>query len=139
MDNATDPEKSIEWLINKLKANPASKPFVPRPLYIRGTAEERFMNKFIELPNGCWQWQGDKSKKGYGRFWVGNKFAQAHRYAYELIKGPIPEGLEIDHLCHNPGCVNPDHMQLVTGQENIERGWQGKKLLDPPFFIDDGR
>lgn len=76
----------------------------------------------------CWLWLG-ATTKGYGRIGtgVGKGVAQAHRVAYELEIGPIPEGLTLDHLCVNPPCVNPAHMEPVTDAENIRRGsgWAG--------------
>lgn len=76
-------------------------------------------------PNGCWLWTGPKSAgraPGYGRVYIGGKGYQAHRLAYEELVGPIPAGLVIDHLCRNPACVNPAHLEPVTNAENIRRG-----------------
>lgn len=69
----------------------------------------------------CWWWQG-ATNEGYGRFFDGKGSKAAHRWAYENIVGPIPDGLVIDHLCRNRGCVNPAHMEPVTDRENILRG-----------------
>jgi hypothetical protein len=72
---------------------------------------------------GCIVWTGSKNKMGYGStgHGRGNRML-AHRAAYELATGPIPEGLVIDHLCRNPSCINPDHLEAVTQRENIMRG-----------------
>ncbi len=70
---------------------------------------------------GCWVWQRSK-RDGYGQMWVGGTTVGTHRLAYEIVKGPIPKGLEIDHLCRNRRCINPDHLEAVTGRENILRG-----------------
>ena len=82
-------------------------------------------DQYIPEPNsGCWLWIGaDDGRNGYGRV-NPSKYGQrqAHRVMYELDKGPIPEGLVIDHKCHTPCCVNPDHMEPVTQIENMRRG-----------------
>ncbi len=66
--------------------------------------------------DGCWLWSG-KIDKGYGRY----NGRGAHRVAYELTVGPIPSGLEIDHVCRTPLCVRPDHLEPVTRLENMRR------------------
>ncbi len=76
-------------------------------------------------PTPCIEWTGTRNEKGYGRRSIGGKMVGAHRVAYETAKGIIPDGLEIDHLCRNPGCVNPDHLEAVTHSENCLRGNQG--------------
>ena len=82
----------------------------------------RFWSKVEKGPK-CWNWIArDIHGFGYGRFSVRSKKLEAHRYAYESCIGPIPKGLEIDHLCRNPLCVNPAHMEAVTHIENIMRG-----------------
>lgn len=73
------------------------------------------------LQGDCWVWTGFKFK-GYGRLSLkGFTTEKAHRILYEFFKGPIPKGLETDHLCLNPSCVNPDHLEPVTRAENIRR------------------
>jgi hypothetical protein len=71
---------------------------------------------------GCWPWLGAHTKAGYGVLSVKRERVYAHRYAYTLFKGPIPEGLQLDHLCRNRGCCNPEHLEAVTRRENILRG-----------------
>lgn len=84
---------------------------------------ERFWKKVDRRgPDECWLWFAWKSSKGYGRFHVDGKGQQAHRVAYEALVGPIPKGLQLDHLCRNPACVNPAHLEPVTGKENVNRG-----------------
>jgi hypothetical protein len=81
---------------------------------------ERFWAK-VNRTDSCWLWTAT-GYGGYGWFWDGERPALAHRYSYELHRGPIPEGLVIDHLCRNPPCVNPAHLEAVTQQENLMRG-----------------
>lgn len=83
--------------------------------------ERRFMRRVETLPNGCWEWQGAKMGNGYGQIGVGGKHWAAHRYAYVELIGPIPDGLDLDHLCRNRACCNPKHLEPVTRQENINR------------------
>lgn len=84
------------------------------------TEQERFWSHVVKDPHGCWYWDGCH-KRGYGKFQITRpirKTVQAHRYSYALIKGPIPSGMEIDHLCGVPLCVNPAHLEAVTPREN---------------------
>lgn len=82
---------------------------------------ERFWAKVDHTPT-CWIWSGSRDGKGYGLFWDGDRQVRAHRFAYELLREPIPDGLTIDHLCRVTSCVNPDHMEVVTVSENVRRG-----------------
>lgn len=72
-------------------------------------------------PNGCWIWTAARSDTGYGSFRINRKTYNAHRLAYEELVGAIPDGLQIDHLCRVRACVNPDHLEAVTRQENTRR------------------
>lgn len=83
----------------------------------------------IPEPNsGCWIWLGAENL-GYGRVYFGKRSKRrskmAHRMSYELVRGQIPDGLVIDHLCRNTYCVNPDHLEAVTDAINIRRGLTG--------------
>jgi hypothetical protein len=104
----------------------------------------RFNRLAIRQPDGCWLWAGkDGTKDGYGKFRPspGHPNHMAHRWAYQAFKGPIPDGMQIDHLCHTndsacPGgpdcrhrrCVNPDHLEPVTGSENTLRQRHAERL-----------
>lgn len=72
--------------------------------------------------SGCWLWTGHIGSKGYGMVWHNDKYIRAHRVVYLALKGPIPEGLILDHLCRVKCCVNPDHMEVVTNRMNVLRG-----------------
>lgn len=91
------------------------------------TRAEMFWNK-VAVTDGCWEWTAAKNQSGYGRFWDGERCVQAHRWAYEQLVGPIPDALELDHLCRNRGCVRPEHLEPVTGYENILRGEGGSAM-----------
>lgn len=97
------------------------------------TRLDLFMAKVDVDPTGCWTWTGAKIKKGYGTFYDGTKVVRAHRWAYTQFVGPIPEGLVIDHTCHTAdsactggdlcshrSCVNPEHLQAITGKRNSQ-------------------
>lgn len=75
-------------------------------------------------PGDCWEWQAAKDRHGYGvaRFMGRGKPSRAHRVAYEYVNGTIPGDLPLDHLCRNPLCVNPAHLEPVTMAENFRRG-----------------
>jgi hypothetical protein len=86
----------------------------------------RFFQR-VDKTDGCWLWTGRKNTKGYGRLTIDGRTTGAHRWSYEYHVGPIPEGLVIDHLCRNRGCVNPDHLEPVTQKENVRRGEAGQR------------
>ncbi len=85
--------------------------------------KENFFNKVNKDSTGCHLWTGTtlRTTKGYGEYRVGDKMYRAHRVAYFLKHGSIDNTLEIDHLCKTTSCVNPDHLELVTGKENLRR------------------
>lgn len=78
---------------------------------------ERFWSK-VRKTEGCWEWIGGRATAGYGGYWWGRKVIQAHRVAYEVLVGPIPDGAVIRHACDNPGCVRPDHLLIGTDADN---------------------
>lgn len=84
-------------------------------------ATERFWSK-VDKTDGCWEWTASLVS-GYGQFRHNGRIVRAHRFAYEQLVGPVPKGLELDHLCRNRRCVNPAHLEPVTQQENQLRGF----------------
>jgi hypothetical protein len=81
----------------------------------------RFVSCDSYFSGECWIWKGGLTK-GYGHFWFAGKTTKAHRWFWEQASGPVPKGYHLDHLCKNPRCVNPAHLELVTVRENILRG-----------------
>jgi hypothetical protein len=74
------------------------------------------------LGTRCWLWTRGKVPSGYGQFWDGGRNVPAHCFAWRLLRGTVPDDLELDHLCRNRACVNPDHLEPVTGRVNTLRG-----------------
>jgi len=91
---------------------------------------ERFWEK-VEKTEGCWIWHASKDKDDYGFFGINSRIVLlAHRVSYELGKGRIPNNKELDHVCRNHSCVNPNHLEAVTHKENMLRGngWSGRNV-----------
>ena len=89
---------------------------------------QRFWDK-VNIAGHCWRWRSGAARSdGYGQFWDGRTMRPAHRFAYEAIVGPVPEGMVLDHLCRVRDCVNPDHLEVVTQGENQRRGARGLAL-----------
>ena len=89
--------------------------------FAKVSVADRFWQS-VSKTDTCWLWMGSKHQDGYGRFWNGIRRVPSHRWAYEQVHGPIPNGLQIDHLCRVRHCVNPAHLEVVTGQQNFRRG-----------------
>jgi hypothetical protein len=96
----------------------------PGPAQIGRTVQQRLMALTdVGDGTGCWEWHGRRQLSGYGQVWVNEqrRADPAHRVSYEAFVGPIPEGLQIDHLCRNRRCIRPDHLEPVTAAENFAR------------------
>jgi hypothetical protein len=85
------------------------------------TLSERLWSRVVKT-GSCWLWQGCVGSHGHGQLMYKTVRYQAHRVAYEEARGTIPEGLVLDHLCRQPRCVRPDHLEPVTNAENVLRG-----------------
>ena len=84
---------------------------------MKKTTEERFWEK-VNKTDGCWLWTGACERKGYGRFGHMGKVVRVHRLAYEWAHGEIPEGMQVDHRCHQRNCVRPEHLRLASNAQN---------------------
>ena len=108
---------------------------------------QKFCLKFDpDTKESCWEWTAGKNADGYGRIWNGCTHLRAHRVAYEIFVGDIPEGLHVRHKCDNRVCVNPHHLEVGTNADNVrdmvERGRQAKgsehwpaKLCEPEVVL----
>jgi len=94
-----------------LKSNKAA----PVPLWEK-------ISKYIPFSSGCWEWAGRRDRHGYGGLTIDRRTKKAHRVVYEALVGSIPDGMVLDHLCRNPPCVNPQHLDVCTQAENVRRG-----------------
>jgi hypothetical protein len=86
----------------------------------------RFIGKIEMSLDGCWNWVGTKIELGYGHFSIFGGPKLAHRWFYQISRGEIPKSLVCDHLCRNPSCVNPFHLEAVAQSVNVLRGDSGK-------------
>ena len=106
----------------KLLARRPPNPVTPAAMSI----ETMFARTSPEPNSGCWLWTGGMNQIGYGRVHVNGGRKTAHRVAYELVCGKVPDGLDLDHLCRVRCCINPDHLEPVTRQVNAARGIAGE-------------
>jgi hypothetical protein len=93
----------------------------------RKTVDEYYIEEDRGYKTPCWIWTGT-TRHGYGRIYREGRLQEAHRWYYEQANGPIPEGLQINHLCRVPSCVNPDHLEPVTRAENVRRGYEANPV-----------
>lgn len=106
---------------------------------------ERFIKQISITASGCWNWTGVLDRDGYAQYHRNRKAKIAHRISYEWHKGKIPFGLTIDHLCKNKCCVNPEHLEAVSIQENgrrhnaegYKRWWYGLSNIEKQVFIEN--
>src|SRR5690554_52868 len=108
----------------------AAGPVVDEPMRALAVDEatwRRFWAK-VSLPdqNGCLAWQATKTRDGYGKFRFSGRLWRAHRFAYSALVGAIPDGAQLDHLCRNRACVNPEHLEPVPPRTNVLRGESGR-------------
>ena len=89
--------------------------------------EPELIYRHADQSGDCWIWLGTYSEDGYGKVWVGGKRWYAHRASYTIFRGPIPQGLTLDHLCRTRSCVNPEHLEPVTSIENTRRGMRATR------------
>ncbi len=81
----------------------------------------------FDLHTGCWLWVGTRYPNGYGQVWLNHRQHMPHRLLYERLHGPVPAGLELDHLCRVRHCANPKHLEAVDHGTNVKRGAHGHR------------
>ena len=96
----------------------------PRTAPLAGLIDDSVMVRWwakVIPTDGCWHWTGNPTPTGYGMLGIKKQMRYAHRIAYEHFNGPIPDGMTIDHICKNPGCVNPQHLRMLSRSENCRQ------------------
>jgi hypothetical protein len=108
---------------------PAALPDIPHVYRVRLA---RLFCSLLPEENGCVLWPRHRDRKGYGQVRLGERAHWAHRVFYAFFKGPIPEGMTIHHTCANSGCVNPEHLELATVEDNTREGNSRRGLPAKP-------
>lgn len=113
--------------------------FCSRRCYTGASVEERFWSKVLILSDlfSCWEWIGgrdDRNRQGYGKFSLRGRLTGAHRVAFELCYGAIPEGLQVLHHCDNRPCVRPEHLFLGTPKDNTDDMWAKGRGVTPTII-----
>lgn len=122
----TDPHNSRGWCrFHYQRWRKYGDPLGGPPRRVFGDDARRFWAK-VDASGSCWMWTASTNGGGYGGFTIRGTRTGAHRYAYERMVGPIPEGMDLDHLCRNRRCVRPSHLEPVTRSENVARGWRDR-------------
>lgn len=127
IDGCDQPHKARGWCFKHYRrwracGDPVGEPRIGRPRGPMPLDPKRFWAK-VEKTAECWVWKGARGHWLYGLIRWNGRTELAHRVSYELLVGPIPDGLVIDHLCRNTLCVRPDHLEPVTNAENVLRGF----------------
>jgi hypothetical protein len=106
----------------RVRSKLALSPQARERIFGPGRFTERARPEGATVSGNCWVWSGALDKKGYPVIGVSGLSSRAHNAAYVLAKGPLPEGMVLDHLCRVPACINPDHLEAVTNAVNVLRG-----------------
>lgn len=112
-------------------ADPSVSPHPPRD---PARFADWFWSRLEEAPGDCRVWLGGKNEHGYGRIKRAGRQTRAHRVAYELAHGPIPEGLGVLHRCDNPPCCNPDHLYVGDQRANVQDAIERGRASPPPLL-----
>lgn len=122
------PDTLMRTCANRNCVNPDHMAAMSASEFYERRQRDLFAAKVRPSDNGCLEWTGAISSRGYGRVTIGKKTRQPHRVSYEWTVGKIKDGMILDHLCRNPRCVNPDHLEEVTNAENVRRGNAGMNM-----------
>lgn len=108
----------------------------PLPATISAATRRRVLARLTVTPSGCLLWQGSLDRDGYGRVWLAGRPRCVHQLTHLMFTGPVPPGLEIDHLCGVRNCAAPAHLEAVTHQVNCRRAWDRRRQTRHPGQMD---